>query len=122
MSGGHPELDWAEDGRDDEEAERRERVRRRVMATVSLFVLLALVTPSIAGLITSTHRNAVVACELYRIQRTPDPESSVAFEIFAPGGAGWQCYTTDARGARTYLGPLGWLPGVPEDLLPAERS
>ncbi|KQX07483.1 hypothetical protein ASC59_06935 [Leifsonia sp. Root1293] len=76
--------------------------------------IVALVLPGILVTWGVAQGTASRACASYAAYLRPDAGgSSVGFELFAAGGAGWQCYAVSTSGPREYLGSLGLIPSAP---------
>lgn len=100
----------------------------RLLATMRVLVILgiiALVLPGIFTIVSVSSATATRACTAWVEYETPDASgSSVRFEMFGPGGAGWQCYSVGAFGGDRRVASLGIIPSgarlaVPEDGSPS---
>lgn len=84
------------------------------MRVVVIIALVALIVPGVITTVSVASLTATHTCAVYVARYQPDAAgSSARFELFAPGGAGWQCYWLDAEGNATYLAPLGIIPTTP---------
>ena len=91
--------------------------KRSTIITMRVLVILgivALVVPSIASTMSVANRTAQASCAIWVAYETQSTAGSTArFEMFGPGGFGWQCYTSDAFGGDRHIAPLGLIPGTP---------
>jgi hypothetical protein len=61
------------------------------------------------------------SCAIWVHYVAPDaPGSSARFELFGPGGIGWECYSVGAFGGDRHIVSLGLIPGGPR--LPAHTQ
>ncbi|MFC6354930.1 hypothetical protein [Luethyella okanaganae] len=110
---GHPELELADDG--DHRPLRSERMRR-ITRFVVLLGLTALILPTILTTLSVTQASANRACAVATsVYRQDAAGSTAGFELFGPGGPGWQCYWISGNGVSSYLLPLGLVPSVPRE-------
>jgi hypothetical protein len=106
----HPEL------RDYESSDRPLRSPHliKVMRVVVVLGIVALVLPGIVTTMSVASSTAQAACEQWVAYAVDGPSGArVSFELFAAGGAGWQCYSDGAFGEDRYIAPLGLIPGPP---------
>jgi hypothetical protein len=86
----------------------------RVIRAVVFLGLIALILPGIITIISVATQTASYTCGVYVKRYTVDAYgSSVSFQLFSPGGVGWQCYATNTEGDQTYVAPLGIIPSAP---------
>lgn len=100
--------------RDDETDDRPLYSRRRSTAlrTIVVLALAAMVLPVLANLFTVNIATANDACARAVAYAAPGAVSSSArFELFGPGGIGWECYSVGGFGGEQYIAPLGLIPG-----------
>lgn len=89
------------------------RRRRTVMRVIVLVAVGAMLLPLIANLVTVSAGTAAAACKRAVAYAVPDAEgSSARFELFGPGGIGWECYATGAFGGDRHVASLGLIPGM----------
>ena len=86
-----------------------------VMRVVVVAGIIALVLPGVVTTISVGSRTAQAACAIWVEREVPDAQgSSASFELFGPGGVGWQCYSAGAFGGDHRVVSLGLIPsGVP---------
>ncbi|HRN30130.1 MAG TPA: hypothetical protein PK781_05780 [Terrimesophilobacter sp.] len=92
------------------------RRRRTIMRVTVLVCVVALVLPGILSIVSHYAAFAHAACVRAAVYTDPSIRSvRAAFEIFGPGGIGWECYATSAAGER-HVVSLGLFPAdvVPE--------
>jgi hypothetical protein len=76
-----------------------------------------LVLPGVLTTISLNHSTAELACRAWVAYEDPTAKgSSAQFELFGPGGVGWQCYTVGAYGGDRNVAPLGLIPTIPRGL------
>ena len=118
MSDDHPELTGYEPGDARPLRSPRLLVAMRVLVTVGI---VALILPGIVTIVSVSSATATRACAAWVEMETPDATGySVRFELWGPGGAGWQCYSVGAFGGDRRVASLGIIPSgarlqVPED-------
>ena len=111
MNGPHPELE--PDPFDDGRPMPGER-RRRVLRIAVLVALGALVLPLVLSAFGVAKAAADRACAVYVAAYDTDAAGfRTAFDLFAPGGAGWECFAIADSGASRLLGNLGPFPAMP---------
>ncbi|WP_173924535.1 hypothetical protein [Agromyces sp. Marseille-P2726] len=116
MSERHPELepDPYDDGRPMPGAR-----RRRVVRIAVLVALGAMVLPLVLSGFSVAKRAADRVCAVYVAAFDTDAAGfRTSFELFAPGGPGWECVAISSSGARTIVARLEPLPAMPR--LPAQ--
>ena len=122
MSDDHPELTGYEPGDARPLRSPRLLVAMRVLVTVGS---VALILPGIVTIVSVSSATATRACAAWVEIETPDATgNSVRFELWGPGGAGWQCYSVGAFGGDRRVASLGIIPSgarlaVPEDGTPS---
>ena len=115
----HPELAGYDPGDD-----RPLRGKRRLFIIRGVVILgvVALVLPGIVTTVSVGSATAAAACASWVRYSVPDASgSSARFEIFGPGGIGWECYTVGAFGGDRHVASLGLIPGsatLPQPTLP----
>jgi hypothetical protein len=98
----------------------RSRRTTQLIRFVVVLGLVALILPGIITTIAVATDTATRTCSVYVKRYAPSANgSSVSFQLFSPGGPGWQCYSTNTEGDQTYLAPLGLIPSAP---LPPQRQ
>lgn len=111
MTGPHPELE--PDPFDDEGPMPGQR-RRRVLRIVVLVALGALVLPLVLSAYGVSKSAADRACAVFvAAYDTNAAGFRTTFDLFAPGGAGWECFAISENGTSRLLGNLGLLPAMP---------
>lgn len=86
----------------------------KVIRAVVFLGLVALILPGIITTVAVAAQTATDTCGVYVKRYTPSAfGSSVAFQLFSPGGPGWQCYALNTEGDQTYVAPLGIIPSLP---------
>lgn len=97
--------------------------RRRALRITVLVALGALLLPLVLSTYSVARSAAARACAVY-VDRF-DAEAAgyqVTFDLFAAGGAGWQCAAVSAGGVTTVVANLGMLPAAPRPVTPDERD
>ncbi len=95
------------------------------MRVIVILGILGLVLPGIVTIVSVSTATATRACVAWVEYEVPDAaSSSVRFELFGPGGAGWQCYSVGAFGGDRRVASLGIIPSgarlaVPDDGIPS---
>lgn len=92
------------------------RGRRVFMRIIVLVCVFALVLPGMLSLHSQFGAFAQGACWKAAVFSDPGTRSvRASFEVFGPGGIGWECYATSASGER-HVVSLGLFPAdvVPE--------
>jgi hypothetical protein len=110
MSDDHPELA----GYEPTDASRPLRSRRMLLLMRITVVLgiVALLVPGVLTTLSIASATATNACAAAVARYTPNASgSSAGFELAGAGGFGWQCYSVDTNDRRTFLVPLGIIPG-----------
>jgi hypothetical protein len=91
------------------------------MRVIVVLGIVALVLPGIMTTLSVGTHTAETACAKWVALEKPDATgSSARFELFGPGGAGWQCYSVGAFGGDVRVASLGIIPSgarlhVPDD-------
>lgn len=119
VSDRHPELD----GDPSDDGPVFGARRRRVLRVVVLIAVAALVLPVVLSIYGVARAAADRACAQYVAVYDADARASrVSFELFAPGGPGWQCFATAGHGSSgTHIANLGLLPSAPRVQIIDER-
>jgi hypothetical protein len=110
MSNDYPELS----GYEPQDAARPLRGRRTVlvMRVAVVLGLVALVVPGVLTTLSIASATAVSACTEAALRYYPLAQGIDApFELTGAGGFGWQCYAIDSNERRTFVLPLGIIPG-----------
>ncbi len=82
------------------------------MRVIVVVGILALVLPGILTTFRVGTETAVIACSRWVAYERPDASGSrAAFELFGPGGIGWQCYSVGGFGGDERVASLGIIPG-----------
>lgn len=91
--------------------------RRRMLRIAVLVGLGALVLPLVLSAFAVARSGAARACAVYSSQFDSDAAGQrVEFDLFGPGGPGWQCFAVSAGGDLVRLGNLGLMPAAPRAL------
>jgi hypothetical protein len=109
VSDDHPELNNYEagDGRP-----LRSKHLTTVMRVVVVLALVALVVPGVITTMSVSSATAQRACATWVAYEVAGASGSEArFEVFGPGGAGWECYSVGAFGGDEHIASLGLIPG-----------
>ncbi|MCW4386412.1 hypothetical protein OH146_11575 [Salinibacterium sp. SYSU T00001] len=107
----HPELDGYEPY---EERPRRSGRRMLLLRAVVLVAVLALLLPGLVTTVSLGARNAELACDFRGALLQPGANRYEArFELFGPGGIGWECYATDQLGDERHVTSMGLIPVAP---------
>ncbi|GGF28200.1 hypothetical protein [Subtercola lobariae] len=103
----------------------------RMQRTIRIVVILGIVALVLPGILTTyslARATAQAACAA-TVAALPASlmgtrvGSRVQFEVFGPGGLGWQCYTVGAYGGdRQPVAPLGLIPTYPSIQAPTDGS
>jgi hypothetical protein len=85
------------------------------MRVIVIMGIVALVLPGILTTYGLAQSTAQAACEADVAYRVPSAlGASARFELFGPGGVGWQCYSVGAYGGdRKPVAALGLIPSYP---------
>ena len=111
MTGPHPELEPDPFG---DEGPMPGQRRRRVLRIVVLVALGALVLPLVLSAYGVAKSAADRACAVFvSAYDTNAAGFRTTFDLFAPGGAGWECFAISENGTSRLLGNLGPLPAMP---------
>ncbi|QWT23802.1 hypothetical protein KPL76_14165 [Subtercola sp. PAMC28395] len=106
--------------------ERPLRSARKVqlMRAAVIVGIVALVLPGILTTYSLAKATAEAACAASVAYLSPSARGSKAkFELFGPGGIGWQCYTVGAYGGdKKPVAPLGLIPSFPSQTVPSVSS
>lgn len=115
----HPELEPDPHGDDDDRPMPGER-RRHVLRIAVLIALGALVLPLVLSVYSVAKAAADRACAVYVSAYDADAAGfRTAFDLFAPGGPGWECRSVSAGGAERVIAEMGPLPAAPRQLPPS---
>lgn len=108
MSDEHPELTGYDPG--DGRPLRNPRMLL-AMRVVVIAGIVALILPGLATTWSVGASTARTACDRWVEYETPEATgSSAVFELFGPGGIGWQCYSVGAFGPDRIVASLGLIP------------
>lgn len=108
MTNEHPELAGYEPGNG---RPLRSPHVMRVMRVLVVLGIVALVLPGIVTTLSVGATTARLACARWVAYAKPDATgSSATFELFGPGGMGWQCYSVGAFGGDVRVASLGLIP------------
>ena len=114
MSERHPELE-PDPFDDDDDRPMPGHRRRRVLRVVVLIALGALLLPLVLSAYGVAKSAADRACSVYVAAYDTDAAGfRSAFDLFAPGGPGWECFAISEHGAERLLGNLGPMPTLPQ--------
>jgi hypothetical protein len=87
--------------------------RTLIFRFVVLVGVASLVLPGIVTSASVASATANRSCAIWVHYAAPDAAGSEArFEIFGPGGIGWECYSVGAFGGDRHIVSLGLLPGM----------
>ncbi len=111
MSDEHPELSGYEPY---EERPIRGRRRTWVLRVVVLLAVIALVLPGVFTTVNVGTSNAWRACTYRASVVEPGSEATPRFELFGPGGLGWECYAVDRLGDEHHIDSMGLIPVAPQ--------
>lgn len=76
--------------------------------------VLSLILPGIVTSASVATAAANRSCAIWVHYAAPDAAGSEArFELFGPGGIGWECYSVGAFGGDRHVVSLGLIPGEP---------
>ena len=108
MSDEHPELTGYEPG---DGRPLRSPHLLRAMRVIVVVGIVALILPGIVTIMTVGTATANTACRAWVVYERPDATgASARFELFGPGGVGWQCYSVGAFGGDEWVAALGIIP------------
>jgi hypothetical protein len=121
MSDQHPELNGYEPG------DGKPLRSKRTLTMMRVVVVLALVGLILPGIVTTwsvAGSTAQASCETWVAYSVAgDSGADARFEVFGPGGMGWECYSDGAFGGDRHLASLGLIPGPPKlPLVPTQSS
>jgi len=107
----HPELAGYEPH---EERPLRSGRRMLLLRLVVLLAVLGLVLPGIITTVSLGANNAERACS-YRgaIMMPGAARYEARWQLFGPGGIGWECYATDRNGDSLHVDSMGLIPVAP---------
>jgi hypothetical protein len=99
---------------------------RRLMWVMRLIVIVGVVSLVLPGIYTTVSvgaSNAERACAFRVAQADPSAAGSEArFEVFGPGGLGYECYLLDPFNGDQHVYSLGLIPVAPRgDTVPASN-
>jgi hypothetical protein len=93
---------------------------------VVLLAVLALVLPGVFTTVSVGTSNAWRACTYRSALVDPSLRPAPRFELFGPGGLGWECYAIDRLGDETHIDSMGLIPVAPRvmqvPVKPAENA
>ena len=93
------------------------------MRVIVILGIIGLILPGMITIVTVSTATATRACTAWVNYEAPDAAaSSVRFELFGPGGAGWQCYTVGAFGGDRRVASLGIIPSGARLAVPADGT
>lgn len=111
VSDEHPELAGYEPY---EQKPLRSGRRMLLLRIVVVLAALALVLPGVITTVSLGANNAKRACDFRGTIVQPTANSYTArFEVFGPGGLGWECYATDQLGDEHHIDSMGLIPVAP---------
>ena len=110
VSDEHPELSGYEPY--DEKPMRSAR-KTWTLRLVVLLAVLALVLPGVFTTISVGTSNAWRACAYRSAVVDPSLTPAPRFELFGPGGLGWECYAIDRIGDEVHIDSMGLIPVAP---------
>jgi hypothetical protein len=85
-----------------------------MMRIVVIVGIGCLVLPGAITTVSVAASTAKVACAAWVAYEAPEATgSSARFEVFGPGGIGWECYTVGAFGGDRHVASLGLIPVSP---------
>lgn len=86
-----------------------------VMRFVVIVGIACLVLPGVFTTVSVASSTAEAACIAWVAYEAPEARgASARFEIFGPGGIGWECYTIGAFGGDRHVASLGLIPMSPK--------
>ncbi len=95
----------------------------RAMRVIVVLGIVALVLPGLVTTLSVSTNTANVACARWVDFQKPDASgSSARFELFGPGGVGWQCYSVGAFGGDEIVASLGIIPSGARLPIPVSNS
>ena len=108
MTDEHPELMGYEPG---DGRPLRSPHLLRAMRIIVIVGIIALVLPGLVTTISVGATTANTACRNWVAYERPDASGADArFELFGPGGIGWQCYSVGGFGGDDLVASLGIIP------------
>ena len=111
MSDEHPELNGYEPGDGKPLRSKRTVLMMRVVVVLAL---VGLVLPGIVTTFSVAASSAQSACGVWVAYSVAGQSGADArFEVFGPGGIGWECYSDGAFGGDEHIASLGLIPGPP---------
>ena len=121
MSDEHPELNGYEPG------DGKPLRSKRTLTMMRMVVVLALVGLILPGIVTTwsvAASSAQSACAVWVEYSVAGASGADArFEVFGPGGMGWECYSDGEFGGDRHIVSLGLIPGPPQlPLVPTQSS
>lgn len=118
MSDEHPELSGYEPY---EEKPMRSARKAWALRLVVLLAVLALVLPGVFTTVSVGTSNAWQACTYRSAVVDPSLQAAPRFELFGPGGLGWECYAVDRFGDEHHIDSMGLIPVAPR-IVPAPQG
>jgi len=111
MTDEHPELNGYEPGDGNPLRSKRTVMMMRVVVVLAL---VGLVLPGIVTTFSVAASSAQSACGVWVAYSVAGQSGADArFEVFGPGGIGWECYSDGAFGGDEHIASLGLIPGPP---------
>jgi hypothetical protein len=90
------------------------RRRTLIFRVVVIIGVLSLILPGFVTSLSVASATANRSCAIWVHYAAPDAAGSEArFEVFGPGGIGWECYSVGAFGGDRHVVSLGLIPGEP---------
>jgi len=91
--------------------------RRRTLTVMRIVVIVGIACLVLPGVLTTASVAAATADEAcrawVRYEASDATGVSARFEVFGPGGAGWECYATGGFGGDRHVASLGLIPVSP---------
>src|SRR5690606_23176241 len=88
--------------------------RMLLLRLVVLLAVLGLVLPGVVTTVSLGANNAARACDYRGAIMFPSANSYDArWELFGPGGLGWECYAMDRNGQTLHVDSMGLIPVAP---------
>jgi hypothetical protein len=110
VSDEHPELSGYEPF---EEKPLRSPRKTWTLRLVVLLAVLALILPGLFTTVSVGTSNAWRACTYRAALVDPTLKAAPRFEVFGPGGLGWECYAVDRFGDEIHIDSMGLIPVAP---------
>ena len=123
MTDNHPELAGYQPY---EDKPLRGRKFSFLLRIVVVLAVLGLVLPGVFTTVSVGARNAQLACDYRGAIAVPGaPSYDARWELFGPGGIGYECYALDQLGNRIHVDSMGLIPvapGVSSPRIPTSNS